>query len=292
MSDGKQVLANWRKAVLDDVVAVLRLTHGVDVSWYEESFLAKTLEKRRQVVTDGTPSAYLERLAGDGAEAEELSRSLRVSYSEFFRNPLAFALLEHLVLPVLIEERARNSPGELRIWSAGCATGQEAWSLAILLDELAASREKPVPFRIFATDLGVEDLTRAREGIYGPETVGNIRHRHLREYFLRQGESFAVAPRLRERVEFSRYDLLDASTVCPPSSIYGHFDLILCSNVLLYYRVEVKRFILNKLRRCLVAGGYLLTGEAERQIVGSAGGFRPVALPASVFQKVDEAKGG
>ena len=102
--------------------------------------------------------------------------------------------------------------------------------------------------------------------------------------FSRKGEAYAIAPRLRERVDFSTYDLLDRGSSSPPASIYGGFDLVICSNVLLYYRPQIQRLILGKLRRSLAPGGYLVVGETERQIVENAGGLKAVAAPASIFQ--------
>ena len=277
---------------MNEVVKLIRKALGRDIYLFDENFLAKSLEKRLAVTSTETLTAYIECLGHDPVEMEAFYRSLRITYSEFFRNPLAFALLEQLILPGLVEEKARNSRGELRVWSAGCAAGQEAWSVAILLDEMAAARERAVPFRIFATDVSEADLALARRGVYSAEAVGNVRSRHLHECFSRQDESFAIARRIRERVDFSAHDLLDESTTCPPASIYGHFDLVLCCNVLLYYRPETQRFILNNLRRCLVTGGYLMSGETERHIVENAGGFRAVTPPASVFQRIRGMEGG
>jgi chemotaxis protein methyltransferase CheR len=286
MNEGQnQALAHWQQGDLQDVVLVMARVHGVDVSSYEVPFLIKSLDNRRQATAAETTGAYIEHLH-DRVEADALCRLLRVTYSEFFRNSLAFALLEQLVLPDLVEKSVRNHGGELRIWSAGCAAGQEAWSVAILLDEMADTLAHCVPFRIFATDLSEANLTFARNGIYSESAMGNVRLRHLQRYFARQGDSFAIVPRIKSRVDFSTYDLLDKSTSCPPASIYGHFDLVLCSNVLLYYRRDAKGFILDKLGSCLVAGRYLMTGETERHIVEEMGGFRPVAPPASVYQRV------
>lgn len=274
-----------QREMLDAAIMVMEQSHGRDLSLYNETFLANSLEKRRQASACVNTAAYLHRLAEDATEAEALHRSLRVVYSEFFRNPLTFALLEQLVLPGLIKDKIRRQ-GEIRIWSAGCAAGQEAWSVAILLDELAVAGAKPVPFRIFATDLSKADLDLARGGVYSTAAVGNIRLRHLNGCFSRQGDAYVIADRLKERVDFSLYDLLDDMTTSPPACIYGNFDLVLCSNVLLYYRTEVLRLILTKLRRSLAPGGYLVTGETERQMVASVDGFRAVASPAAVFQRV------
>lgn len=279
----------------DEIAAMLLRAHGLDASCYDASFLARSAEKRRGAAI-GEPAAYLERLASDRAEAEALLRSLRVVYSEFFRSPLAFALLEQCVLPELLDARRRAGGGELRVWSAGCAAGQEAWSVAILLDELTWGRGPPrspsVAYRIFATDLSESDLALAREAVYPAGALGNVRLRQLGRSFSRVGDAYAVGPRLRERVEFSAYDLLDPGTSCPPACIYGEFDLVVCANVLIYYRPPVQHRILAKLRRSLAPGGYLMTGETERQVAQGAGGFRAVAPPAPVYQAVSVGRGG
>lgn len=269
---------------MSEMVETLRLKHGLDASAFNASFLAKSLDKRRDVEPGESRADFIARLSEDSAEAEVFYRSLFVTYSKFFRNPLAFALLEQVILPRLVDEQARNRRGELRIWSAGCAAGQEAWSVAILLDELITAQNALLSYRIFATDVSEPDLAQARVGIYSADAVENVRSRHLREYFTRHGESFSIIPRIRKRVDFSLYDLLDNSTTSPPCSIYGGFDVVLCNNVLVYYRLDAQRIILDKLRSCLAPGGYLITGETERQIVEKAGGFRAVVPPITIFQ--------
>jgi len=168
-----------------------------------------------------------ERLVRDRTEAETFHSLLHVGYSTFFRDPLTFALLETRVLPELIEKGSQNGCSGLRIWSAGCAAGQEAWSVAILLDELTASPDRYVGWRIFGTDLSEPDLVLARAGVYCAADLGNVRLRHLDTCFTRQGDGFAVAARLREHVEFAAYNLLDTANACPPISIFGEFDLVL-----------------------------------------------------------------
>ena len=266
------------------VIALLRQSHGLDLSAYEETFLAQALEKYRERTGGASVADCLRRLGEEREEAESFTQALRIGYSEFFRNPLAFALLERQLLPALLAAKEKSGGGEIRVWSAGCATGQEAWSVAILLDELIGSGGHSLSYRIMATDLSETDLAWARAGVYGREAVGNIRARHLDGYFFRQGEFFHIIPRLQERVEFFPYELLDPHTICPPLCIYGDFDLVLCSNVLLYYRPERQRFILAKMRRCLTLDGYLVTDGSERGIVESAGGFRGVVAQPAVFQ--------
>lgn len=270
---------------VDRVLQLMRMRHGLDVSCYAESFLAQTIETRRQATAGETLVDYLGQLGEDRAEAEEFAGSLRISYSKFFRNPLAFALLEQLILPGFLREEEKNGPNEIRIWSAGCAAGQEAYSIAILLDQLTGASDKPLPHRIFGTDMSEASLVLARNGVYSAEAVENVRWRHLGEYFVRQGSFMAIASRLRRRVDFSLYDLLDKAASAPPASIYGGFNLVLCCNVLLYYRPEKQQFILDRLWRSLAPGGFLVTDETERQIVERAGGFYNVAMPTALFQK-------
>jgi chemotaxis methyl-accepting protein methylase len=268
---------------LRQLVQVMQQTHGRDVSGYDEAFLAKSFE-RRQAATTLDAAAYLACLAEDGAEAAALFQSLNINYSEFFRNPLTFAVLEQLILPRLADQQAASDGAAIRVWSAACSAGQEAYSIAILVEELAAARSQPVPFRIIATDVSEPELVLARTGVYNQATMQNIRLRHLGGYFSQHGETHAVAPELRARVDFSVYDLLDEHSTGPAAGIYGDFDLIACCNVLLYYRQEIRRVILNKLRRCLSPGGFLVTGEAERAIVEREGGLCAVAPPAAVFR--------
>ncbi len=275
------------KKDLDEVVRVISQTLERDVSLYDESFLEKSLEKRLQKTSKESPAAYLRYLSENRAEAESFFRSLNIAYSEFFRNQLTFAVLKQIILPRLVEEKEKSSRSEIRIWSAGCAAGQEAYSIAILLDELSAKRGNDIPFRIFATDTSEADLESAREGVYDSGAVQNVRLKHLRTYFTQQGEAYVIDTGLRDRIDFSYYDLLEDRSSCPPTSIFGDFDFVMCSNLLFYYRQDVRQFILNKVSRCLAQKGYLVTGEAERGIVDRTQGYQPVAVPASVFQRTN-----
>lgn len=272
-------------AALAGVVAVIRQALGRDITRYDNSFLAKAVSKRMEVTSRLTAEDYSAYLSGNLAEAEKLIQALSVTFSEFFRNPLAFALLEQLVLPKLIAEKRKAGGTEIRVWSAGCAGGQEAYSLAILLDELTTAREKDVSFRVFATDISEPALAAAREGVFDAAAVRQVRLRHLREYFTQEGETFRIRFRLRDRVDVSAYDLLDERSSSPPAGIYGDFDLIVCSNLLFYYRAEVRQAILARLYRALAARGYFVTGEAEQAMVEQSFGFHAVAPPAAVFQK-------
>jgi chemotaxis methyl-accepting protein methylase len=270
---------------LDALIQSMAQNHGLDISAYEGSFLLQTIDRRRAEVGGLSMEAYLECLAGSRAEAELFCRSLRVGYSEFFRDPLTFALLEQQILPSLIAENREAEGTELRVWSAGCAAGQEAWSIAILLDALCGAGQEKLPYRIFATDVFETDLTCARNGLYNADSVGNIRLKQLQTCFSHHADTYAIVPRLRARVDFSRYDLLDEHSVCPPVSLYGDFDLIFCCNLLFYYRPELRQRILDKVCSALAPGGYFVTGETEKGVVSEHQWLCAVTPSGTVFKK-------
>jgi len=257
--------------------------HGFDLAVYDEAFLTRSLAKRMEATGHANLADYAAFLCADAAEAVALFRSLRISYSEFFRNHLGFAVLEEVVLPRLLS--GGNRRDEIRVWCAGCGAGQEAYSVAMLLDELISVRGSTASYRIFATDISEAALALARLGIYDASSMGNVRTKHLHAYFSQNGETFTVAKSLKERIEFSLYDLLDERTSSPPVSIFGDFDLVICSNLLFYYRTEMQERILGKVLRSLSTDGCLLTGEAERGIIAQTGGFVAPMPPAPVFQR-------
>lgn len=266
---------------MSDIIRTMRQIHGREISMYDTSFLAKCLEKRRQDTGIPTAEAYHRYLEASAAEAELFYNALNITYSDFFRNPLTFALLEQWVLPGLISQ---NKGAEIRVWSAGCSCGQEAYSIAMLLSNLGPIDGQPVRFRIFATDISESALAFARNGIYTEDAVHNLRLKEINSYFEKAGETYRVIDSLRESINFSIYDLLDHSSAYPPESIYGDFDIVFCSNLLFYYTPEIQQFILQKVQQAMAAGGYLVTGEAERVFVEQTCRLKMIAPPASVFQ--------
>ncbi len=271
---------------LEQVVAAMRQAWGHDLAAFEPGFLLRSLSNRPAFASADAES-YSRRLATDRTEADALLRSLQVSFSEFFRNPTAFALLEQHILPDLAGQERVSRGDEIRIWSAGCATGQEVWSLAILLDEMRRALERPIPYRIIGTDIGEADLGFASAGVYSVASVAKVRVGQLEACFSRQLDTYAIVPRLHANVSFSHHDLLDARASAPAASIYGGFDVVFCSNVLLYYRAETQRLILDRLLRSLAPAGYLIVDDTERQAVGRHRGLRALVPAPSVFQKVN-----
>jgi chemotaxis methyl-accepting protein methylase len=274
---------------LHQIVKTMSVMHGKNISRYDESFLLKSLEKRMAETSNPTIADYCRYLSKEEWEAEEFYRSLNITYSEFFRNPLTVAVLEQRVLPRLIDEKQESGTAEIRVWSAGCAAGQEAYSVACLLDELLAARKTSLSYRIFATDISEKCLALARRGVYDAAAVQNVRLKHLKSCFESHNGVYSIAGRIKERIEFSFYDLLDERSTSPPGSIYGDFDLVFCSNLLFYYTPTIQQFILNKVCHSLSYGGYFVTGEAERGIV-EATNLGEIFPMSAVYRKTQECK--
>ena len=274
----------FRRSIVDKAIKTMSQKYGLDVAAFDETFLLKTIERRSEITSCENPETYTENLEQDRIEAQTLYSSLHISYTKFFRDSMVYSLLENQVLPVLAAERMKDTRRELRVWSAGCSSGAEAWTLAILLDELALAFGNKIFYHIFASDISETELTVARAGVYNKAAIENVTLKRLENYFIFNGSSYTVLPFLKDRVDFSFYDLLENKTTCPPESIYGGFDLVVCCNVLLYYRPKAQSFILEKLQSCLNPGGYFVTTEAEINIIKNFGKFRAVSSNAALFK--------
>lgn len=271
------------KSLSDSITAVLKNRYGRDISAYDADFIIQTAEIRKIVVSVKDTAAYIARLEQNSEEAEIFYSSLQITYSQFFREPMAFALLCQRLIPDIISRKAAG--GEIRVWSAGCSCGQEAYSVAILLDEQLETSARKLGVRVFGTDISPTVLNYAIEGIYDDESIQNVRLRHLQKYFVNSDGNYAVIPRLKEHVSFSHYDLLDRASSTPPESIYGDFDIIFCSNLLFYYKAEARKIIIDKLYKSLSATGYIVTGEAEQTAFQKDFKFRRFEGDAAIFYK-------
>lgn len=240
--------------------------HGLDLTQYDPSFLNKSIQRRLADTHCSSVAEYCNLLEQNNAEAAALVDSLKISYSDFFRNPLTFAVLEQLILPMLAAQMKHKGRKELRIWSAACAAGQEAYSLVILLEELKAMVPE-LNYCIFATDHAEAQVNAARLGRYPAAALNNLTLKRLKQWFTPAGNTYTVKPALKNHVDFSVFDLFSEKSYCPPGCIFGDFDLVVCANLLFYYKDEYRRIILNKAAKCLADGGYLVTGEAEREIL-------------------------
>ena len=256
---------------------------GIDVIKFDANFLTRTLQKRMSLQNCNKIEEYTSILVEDIEEVNILKDSLHNGYSEFFRNSLTYAVLEHIILPEIIIQMKKNNRKEIRIWSSACASGQEAYSLAILMEEIKEVVGDKIKYRIFATDLDKSKIDYAVKGQYSSSVVNNISGKILEKWFLRNGDSFSVKPELKDHIDFSVFDLFSENFSCPPASIFGDFDIVLCANLLFYYKDEYRKYIIEKTSCSLSEKGYLVVGETERDILKKFG-YKETIPKSAIFK--------
>lgn len=235
---------------------VLQLLHertGHDFRNYKRPTILRRLEHRLQLHGVGSVEEYCGLIERDGDEARKLMKDFLIGVTGFFRDPTAFERLEQAVLPAMLQTSAG---GELRAWVAACSTGQEAYSLAILLAEMARNMTAPPRIHIFATDIDEQALGVARAGLYPASIADEVPAASLERYFVRSGKQFRVRQGVREMITFASHNLLRD----PP---FSGLDLVTCRNFMIYLDRVMQRHVLQRFHFGLASGGYLFLGSAE-----------------------------
>ena len=243
------------EASLERFLEGLKERHGVDFTSYKTPTILRRL-KRRMVATDtATIEDYALYLEDQPEELTQLVNTLLIKVTQFFRNPDLFAHLREEVLPGLVEE-ARKGDRQLRIWSAGCATGEEAYTLAIMLSELLGSEAALADVRIFATDIDREAVNFARRGVYPAGALSGISEEQRERYFVEEDGHYEVKKPVRGMIVFGEHDLARRSP-------FPRIDLVVSRNVLIYFTAELQQRALELFAFSLRNGGYLVLGKAE-----------------------------
>jgi two-component system CheB/CheR fusion protein len=264
------------QSLLRTVLLQLRDRSGVDFTQYKTPTIMRRLS--RLMVASGVDSVsdYLRYLQTHPEGYARLVSAFLIKVTEFFRDAALFDELRETVVPTLIEY-ARANGGELRMWSAGTSTGEEAYSLAILCAEALHDDPEPVAVRIFATDLDDDAIAFARRGIYPAESVKQLPPAWIERYFMINGDGYEVSKRIRNMTVFGQHDLAQRAP-------FPRIDLCLCRNVLIYFTRELQTRALQLFAFSLRTGGYLVVGKAE-----SSGGlgeyFRLVSSPLKIYER-------
>lgn len=279
---------------LAGILHFVRRTRGFDVTNYCRSILSCRVDDRMVAVGAEGHGDYLGILETSPDEVNRLVEALTIKVSSFFRDPLVFEYLGDVVLPSLFGAGAEAAGTGPRIWSAGCANGEEPYSVAILLRDFARRVRRPADATIFATDVDENALGRGREALYPRESLENVRLGLLDSSFSREGKLYRVVPQIAARVGFSLHDLAGPGRSAPAESVFGSFDLVLCRNVLIYFEADLQQRVFDRLCRSLAPGGYLLLGPAEslsgpwagrlRRVNGCTGLYRKPARSGKSFE--------
>ena len=278
-----------------DLVRIRDLVYQVAGIFHPDTklrLLHERCERRMRELKLPKLRGYFEYLTvGPNRQAEliALLNEITIGETYFFRNPGQLDPLCKVVLPKIVEAKANLPVRSLRIWSAGCSTGEEPYTLSMLmLEETEGRRLKDWIIQILATDLNEHSLAHAKAAIYGNYSTRNVNPYFRQKYFTLSGEQLQVEPVVRQRVEFSRLNLSDNSGMLSVKSM----DIIFCCNVLIYFDLASKRKVIQHFYRTLLPHGYLFLGHSE-SLYGVNDDFRLVHLPgATAYVKGDRSQAG
>jgi two-component system, chemotaxis family, CheB/CheR fusion protein len=271
---GKDVDVEARHGAIQQML----LEHmGHDFSGYKQKTFGRRVHRRMQVLEQTRLEDYVERVRNDADEVQRLFRDLLIGVTDFFRDPDAFEVLERDVVPRLFE--GRNGRDPVRVWVPGCATGEEVYSLAILLREQAARLDKAADVQIFATDIDAAALRVARAGRYPASLMRKVSRERLDRHFRKVENFYVISKDIRELCVFSTHNLIRD----PP---FSRVDLVSCRNLLIYFGTEFQGRVIPVFHYALKPGGYLFLGTSEN--VGHSDDlFEPLDKKQRIFLRRD-----
>lgn len=258
------------------ILAHVRVRTGHDFSQYKRATVLRRIARRAQVTRKESLAEYYAYLRDNAEEAQALFSDFLISVTTFFRDPKAYASLTRAVIAQLFE--GKETGGVIRIWVPGCATGEEAYSIGILLLEEASRRDIRPEIQVFGTDLDAGALAIAREGRFPATIEADLSEERLRRFFQKEGDNYRVRRELRDIVLFASHSLLRD----PP---FSRLDLISCRNLLIYLDRDLQQQVCNTFHYALNPGGFLFLGSSESadQPVGM---FRPVDRDSRIYRSV------
>jgi chemotaxis protein methyltransferase CheR len=250
---------------------------GMDLQQYKVSFIARRLEARMRERKIKDYEEYASLLKKDTTELPKLYQALSINVTEFFRDKDVFDAVSTRIIPSLLAETSQ--PRTIRVWSAGCATGEEAYSAAILLSQ--ALEYSRVPFTVIGTDLSAKAIETAKHAVYHTSSLKNVPKQLLAKYFhaLPEEELHQVCKEIRDLVSFSVSDL---ATMFLPNRL----DLIFCRNVIIYFEREMQRRLFVKFHNSLNTGGYLILGKVELIIGQSSTLFEGFLPREKIYRRI------
>lgn len=255
LSESKEATPPAKGDALMQILTILRVRTGHDFSLYKRATLKRRIERRMQINDLADLNAYIVYLGKYPVEIQALLQDLLISVTSFFRDREVWEYVETNVIPALLSNKSQ--PGsDVRVWIAGCASGEEAYSMAILLHEQASKLAVPPRLQIFATDLDERAISIAREGSY-PETIAlDVSEERLREYFSYNGHGYRVKKEIRDSILFATHNLLKD----PP---FSRLDLVSCRNLMIYLNKDAQEQLLALFHFALKPEGFLVLGTSE-----------------------------
>ena len=267
-------IRNFDEELLRRILAHLRVRTGHDFSKYKRSTVLRRIARRMQVTRADDLKEYYDVMRDSAEEAQALLGDLLISVTTFFRDADAFEKIAKDVLPELF--KIKEPDETIRVWVSGCATGEEAYTFAILLLEEMAKHPLRPPIQVFGSDLDSRALASAREGGFPLAIEADVNEERLRRFFTREGDHYRIRQEVRDIVLFAVHDLLKD----PP---FSHIDVISCRNVLIYLDRELQEQVISTFHYALNPGGYVFLGASETA-ENPPGLFRSVDRTARIYQ--------
>ena len=248
---------------------------NLDVNQYKENYIRRRLAVRMRALQAPTYEEYLGRLEGNKHEMEVLLDKLTINVTQFFRDPEIYVELENNILPEIFSKTG----GNIRVWSAGCSTGEEPYSIAISIEETAERLGiKSYNYSISGTDLDQLVLHKAVDGRYEGRTMDNMAEARRKKYFNFDGKVYSVAERLKRNIAFSRHNLMDHFKK-------DFFDLVFCRNVIIYFARELQKTVLEHYYDALKEKGILCLGKTETMLLDMRDRFECINIKERIFRK-------
>ena len=242
---------------LSKLISKIQTERGFDFTGFRRAYVARRVDTRLTATATDTLRDYMRRLDGDPGEYPKLLDALTVNVSEFFRDATVWHYLKDTVIPEIVREKTARHFHSIRVWSAGCATGQEPYSIAMVILEEVDKRHADLELSVTATDIDSNVLAAAKEGRYPIARLTQIPPRLRHKYVTVDGEEFEMVPRLRNAVKFRMLDIFADN---PISAV----DLIICRNVMIYFDRKKQGDVYAKFVKALRKGGFLVIGRSEK----------------------------
>jgi len=262
-------------AEFDRVLELLRAHHPVDFSHFKRASIERRILRRVLLGNHNDLASYSDSLENDSAAVETLYQDLLIGVTSFFRESARFEALKSVVFPAIVENRGPED--SLRIWVAGCSTGEEVYSLAITLLEFLDGRPDAPRVSIYGTDINEQSLRKARAAFYSQTVLSGVSPERLARFFTAAPGGYKIAKSLRELCVFAAHDV----TRDPP---YSRIDLVTCCNVLIYFDPELQKRAVSFLQYSLAPGGFLMLGSSEN-LRGSTNQLTPVSTKPLIYRK-------
>ena len=261
---------------LQQIVNILESCENIDFTQYKPNTLNRRISRRSLIAGHSNLNSYIRKLQSSETERARLRNDLLITVTRFFRNSEAWDFLEHEVLPALIERATPDKP--LRIWVTACATGEEAYSIAMLVHELLEACDRPIKAKIFATDIDAIALAKASAGIYPAAALDELSEARRERFFTARDTGFEIARSLREMIIFANHNLIK-------DAAFTQMDLVSCRNVLIYMQLELQQQVLRNLHFSLKPGSTLFLGKSEN-LGELEGEFETAQAKWKIYRKI------